>query len=131
MIIADNTGARIAQCIGIFGKPDDTAQVGRMIKVTIKSMRSGLASNQPGALPTGNNSETTRVKPGQVHNAVLIRQRKELQRADGRVIRFDENAAVLVTADGKPLGSRVHGPVPMELRKENWLKVLSLSSKVI
>lgn len=117
LAVADNTGARIAQCIGILRHPQDKASVGRIIKVSIKEIR-----------PKAPN---LRVKPGQVHNALIIRQRKEMSRADGRYVRFDDNACVLLTPDLKPLGTRVLGPVPIELRRGNWLKVLSLSSKII
>lgn len=117
LVVADNTGARVAQCIGMLGHPQDEARVGRLIKVAIKEIR-----------PAAPN---LKVKPGQVHNALLIRQRKNMCRGDGRMLRFDDNACVLLTPDFKPLGSRVTGPVPQELRKGNWLKVLSLSSRVI
>lgn len=115
--VADNTGARIAQCIGIHRKPADVASVGRLIKVAIKDIR--------------NNVMDLKVKPGQVHNALIIRQRKELRRGDGRCIRFDENACILLGPDFKPLGTKVIGPVPSELRKNNWLKTLNVAFKVI
>lgn len=116
LLVADNTGAKVAMCIGMAGKPADHATVGRVIKVTIKEVRSGVA---------------LKVKPGEVHDALVIRCRQNMARDDGRVLRFDENAVVLVGPDGKPLGTKVHGPVPLELKKANWLKVLSLSSRVV
>lgn len=117
MLVADNTGAKVAQCIGMIGHPQDEARIGRLVKVAIKEIR-----------PSAPN---LKVKPGQVHTALIIRQRQNILRDDGRMIRFDDNACVLLTPDLKPLGTRVIGPVPQELRKGNWLKVLSLSSKVI
>lgn len=117
LVVADNTGARVAQCIGMLGHPQDEARIGRVIKVAIKEIK-----------PSAPN---LKVKPGQVHNALIIRQRQQMGRSDGRVLRFDDNAVVLLTPDMKPLGTRVVGPVPQELRKGNWLKILSLSSKVI
>lgn len=117
LVVADNTGARVAQCIGMLGHPQDEARIGRVIKVAIKEIK-----------PSAPN---LKVKPGQVHNALVIRQRQQMGRSDGRVLRFDDNAVVLLTPDMKPLGTRVIGPVPQELRKGNWLKILSLSSKVI
>ena len=117
LVVADNTGARVAQCIGMLGHPQDEARIGRVIKVAIKEIK-----------PSAPN---LKVKPGQVHNALVIRQRQQMGRSDGRVLRFDDNAVVLLTPDMKPLGTRVVGPVPQELRKGNWLKILSLSSKVI
>lgn len=116
LLVADNTGAKVAMCIGIQGRPALQASVGRLIKVTIKEVRSGA---------------TLKVRPGEVHNALVVRCRQGLARPDGRTLRFDENAVVLLGPDLKPLGSKVHGPVPMELKAGNWLKVLSLSSRVI
>lgn len=117
LVVADNTGARVAQCIGMLGHPQDEARIGRVIKVAIKEIK-----------PSAPN---LKVKPGQVHNALIIRQRQQMGRSDGRILRFDDNAVVLLSPDMKPLGTRVIGPVPQELRKGNWLKILSLSSKVI
>lgn len=116
LLVADNSGARIAMCIGIPGRPPTHASVGRLIKVAIKEIKPGV---------------TLKVRPGEVHNALIIRCRQMLQRNDGRTIKFDENACVLLGADLKPIGTRVSGPIPMELKKGNWLKILSLSSRVI
>jgi large subunit ribosomal protein L14 len=116
LLVADNTGAKVAMCIGMSGRPAFEATIGRLIKVTIKEVRSGV---------------TLKVRPGEVHNALVIRCRQNLQRDDGRVLRFDENACVLLGPDYKPLGNKVNGPVPLELKKSNWLKVLSLSSRVV
>lgn len=117
MAVADNTGAKVAMCIGMPGRPQDHARIGRIIKVTIKELKSNISS--------------PKVRPGEVHNALLIRARQNLQRADGRVLRFDDNACILLGNDLKPLGTKVFGPVPMELRLGNWFKVLSLSSKIV
>lgn len=116
LLVADNTGAKVAMCIGMAGKPADHATIGRVIKVTIKEVRSGIA---------------LKVRPGEVHNALVIRCRQNLGREDGRVLRFDENAVVLLGPDMKPLGNKVAGPVPLELKLGNWLKVLSLSSRIV
>ncbi|PJF18286.1 50S ribosomal protein L14 [Paramicrosporidium saccamoebae] len=116
LLVADNTGAKVAMCIGMTSRPADHATIGRVIKVTIKEIRSGI---QP------------KVRPGEVHNALVVRCRQNLSRDDGRVLRFDENAVVLLGQDFKPMGTKVNGPVPMELKKGNWLKVLSLSSRVV
>jgi large subunit ribosomal protein L14 len=126
LIVADNTGGKVAMCIGMLGKPSHVASIGRIINVAIKEAK---------PIPTNEHSSSSssgaKVKQGQVHKALVIRTRKEFQRPDGRVLRFDDNACVLLAPDLKPLGTRVIGPVPMELKKGNWLKVLSLSSKVI
>ena len=128
LIVADNTGGKIAMCIGMLGKPNHVASIGRIINVAIKE-----AKPIPEQTNSSNNSAATggKVKQGQVHKALVIRTRKEFQRPDGRVVRFDDNACVLLAPDHKPLGTRVIGPVPAELKKGNWLKVLSLSSKII
>ncbi len=113
LVIADNTGARVAMCIGMLGK-NHVASVGRVISVTIKKVK-------PGA----------KVKQGEVHKAVIVRTKKELGRDDGRWVKFDDNAAVLLTPDFKPMGTRVIGPVAAELRKLNWMKIVSLAEKII
>lgn len=128
LIVADNTGGKVAMCIGMLGKPSHVASIGRIINVAIKEAK-------PIPEQSGGNSNSGasggKVKQGQVHKALVIRTRKEFQRPDGRVVRFDDNACVLLAPDLKPLGTRVIGPVPAELKKGNWLKVLSLSSKII
>ena len=126
LIVADNTGGRVAMCIGMLGKPNHVASIGRIINVAIKEAKPIPASEQ-----SSNSGGGGKVKQGQVHKALVIRTRKEFQRPDGRVLRFDDNACVLLAPDLKPLGTRVVGPVPAELKKGNWLKVLSLSSKII
>lgn len=129
LIVADNTGGRVAMCIGMLGKPSHVAAVGRIINVAIKEAKPIPASEQSNN--SGGGGGGAKVKQGQVHKALVIRTRKEFQRPDGRVLRFDDNACVLLAPDLKPLGTRVVGPVPAELKKGNWLKVLSLSSKII
>lgn len=128
LIVADNTGGKVAMCIGMLGKPSHVASIGRIINVAIKEAKPIPEQGNSSA-----NSASTggKVKQGQVHKALVIRTRKEFQRPDGRVVRFDDNACVLLAPDLKPLGTRVIGPVPAELKKGNWLKVLSLSSKII
>ena len=129
LIVADNTGGRVAMCIGMLGKPDHVASIGRIINVAIKEAKPIPSSEHAQSHSTS--STAGKVKQGQVHRALVIRTRKEFQRPDGRVVRFDDNACILLTPDHKPLGTRVIGPVPAELKKGNWLKVLSLSSKII
>lgn len=127
LIVADNTGGKVAMCIGMLGKPSHVASIGRIINVAIKEAKP--IPEQSGNSNSG--ASNGKVKQGQVHKALVIRTRKEFQRPDGRVVRFDDNACVLLAPDLKPLGTRVIGPVPAELKKGNWLKVLSLSSKII
>lgn len=113
LIIADNTGAKMAQCIGILGGTKNRyARIGDIITVAIKSA-------EPRAI----------VKKGEVHKAVVIRQKKNFRRKDGSYLRFDDNAAIIL--DGfEPKGSRLFGPMPYELRQE-FPKIISLAQDII
>ena len=113
--IADNSGARRVMCIKVLGGSHRRyAGVGDVIKVTIKE-----------ANPRG------RVKKGQVVNAVVVRTRKGVRRPDGSIIRFDDNAAVLLNTNLQPIGTRVFGPVTRELRSENFMRIVSLAPEVL
>ena len=113
--VADNSGARRVQCIRVLGgSRRRTATVGDTIVVAIKE-----------AIPRG------RVKKGDVHRAVIVRTAKEIHRADGTSIRFDRNAAVLISANGEPIGTRIFGPVTRELRGRNFMKIISLAPEVL
>ncbi|MDN5861829.1 MAG: 50S ribosomal protein L14 [Salinisphaera sp.] len=111
---ADNSGARRVQCIKVLGGSHRRyAGVGDIIKVTVKD-----------AIPHG------RVKKGDVLNAVVVRTRHGVRRPDGSLIRFDNNAAVLLTAQNEPLGTRIFGPVTRELR-ERFMRIISLAPEVL
>jgi large subunit ribosomal protein L14 len=113
--VADNSGARRVQCIKVLGgSKRKTADIGDVIVVSVKE-----------AIPRG------RVKKGEVLRAVIVRTAKGLQRADGTVIRFDKNAAVLVTKENEPIGTRIFGPVTRELRAKNHMKIISLAPEVL
>ncbi len=113
--VADNSGARRVEMImGIGGATGRKASLGDRIKVTVKE-----------AAPDG------AVKKGTVHNAVIVRTRKEVRRKDGTYIRFDQNACVLIKPDDTPIGTRVFGPVARELRDRNFMKIVSLAPEVI
>ena len=113
--VADNSGARRVQCIKVLGGAGRRyASVGDIIVVSVKE-----------AIPTG------RVKKGDVRKAVVVRVAKDIMRPDGSVIRFDTNAAVLVTNNGEPIGTRIFGPVPRELRAKNHMKIISLAPEVL
>ena len=113
--VADNSGARRVQCIKVLGGSKRRyARVGDIIKVSIKE-----------AIPRG------RVKKGDVFNAVVVRTRKGVRRSDGSVIRFDNNAAVLLNPQLQPIGTRIFGPVTRELRTENFMKIISLAPEVL
>ncbi len=113
--VADNSGARKVQCIKVLGGSRRRyAHVGDVIKVSIKD-----------AIPRG------RVKRGEVYNAVVVRTAKGVRRTDGSLIRFDDNAAVLLNAQLQPVGTRIFGPVTRELRSERFMKIVSLAPEVL
>ncbi|MEP1471843.1 MAG: 50S ribosomal protein L14 [Halieaceae bacterium] len=113
--VADNSGARRVMCIKVLGGSKRRyARVGDLIKVTVKE-----------AIPRG------KVKKGQVMTAVVVRTRKGVRRADGSLIKFDDNAAVLLNAQDAPIGTRIFGPVTRELRGEKFMKIISLAPEVI
>jgi len=112
---ADNSGARRVQCIKVLGGSHRRyARVGDVIKVSVKD-----------AIPRG------KVKKGEVYNAVVVRTRKGIRRADGSSIRFDQNAAVILNAKLEPIGTRIFGPVTRELRSERFMKIVSLAPEVL
>ncbi len=112
---ADNSGARKVMCIKVLGGSHRRyAGVGDVIKVSIKD-----------AIPRG------KVKKGEVYNAVVVRTAKGVRRPDGSVIRFDNNAAVLLNAALQPIGTRIFGPVTRELRTEKFMKIISLAPEVL
>ena len=113
--VADNSGARRVMCIKVLGGSHRRyARVGDIIKVTVKE-----------AIPRG------RVKKGQVLDAVVVRTKKGVRRADGSIIRFDDNAAVLLNASQAPLGTLICGPGTRELRREKCRKIVSLAPEVL
>ena len=113
--VADNSGARRVMCIKVLGgSKRKYASVGDVIVVSVKD-----------AIPRG------RVKKGDVHRAVIVRTAKALRRADGTAIRFDRNAAVLINNQSEPVGTRIFGPVPRELRAKNHMKIISLAPEVL
>jgi large subunit ribosomal protein L14 len=112
---ADNSGARRLMCIKVLGGSKRRyAYVGDVIKVTIKE-----------AIPRG------KVKKGEVYDAVVVRTKKGVRRADGSVIRFDGNAAVLLDKQLQPIGTRIFGPVTRELRTERFMRIISLAPEVL
>ena len=113
--VADNSGARRVQCIKVLGgSKRKVAGIGDVIVVSVKE-----------AIPRG------RVKKGEMHRAVIVRTRKDIQRVDGSVIRFDRNAAVLINNQGEPIGTRIFGPVTRELRAKQYMKIVSLAPEVL
>ena len=113
--VADNTGAKeimVIRCLG--GSYRKTATIGDIVVASVKAAT-------PGGV----------VKKGDVVKAVVVRTKADIKRADGSVIRFHENAAVIINKDGNPRGTRVFGPVARELRDKNFMKIISLAPEVI
>jgi len=113
--VADNTGAKEILCFKVLGgSKRKYASIGDQIVITVKK-----------ALPGG------MVKKGEVHRAVIVRTKKELNRVDGSLIRFDENAAVLLNSAGEPRGTRIFGPVARELRESGFMRIVSMAPEVL
>jgi large subunit ribosomal protein L14 len=115
LTVADNSGAKEVYCIKVLGGSRRRyASVGDVIVVSVKE-----------AIPNA------KVKKGEVMKAVVVRTKKELRRPDGSYIRFDDNSAVLLTANLEPVGTRIFGPVARELRAKNYMKIISLAPEVL
>ena len=114
LAVADNSGARRVACFRVLGQRKKYAHLGDLIRVSVKE-----------AQPTG------MVKKGQVCLAVVIRTAYPIRRSDGSYIKFDGNAAVLLSNQGEPVGTRIFGPVARELRAANFMKIISLAPEVL
>ena len=113
--VADNTGAKVIECIKVLGGTRRRyAGIGDIIVISVKD-----------AIPGGT------VKKGEVKRAVIVRTKKETRRKDGSYIRFDENAGVLINEAGEPIGTRIFGPVARELRDKRFMRIVSLAPEVL
>jgi len=113
--VADNSGARRVQCIKVLGGSKRRyAGIGDIVKISVKE-----------AMPN------SKVKKGDVFNAVVVRTKHGVRRPDGSLIRFDKNAAVLLNANMQPIGTRIFGPVTRELRSERFMRIISLAPEVL
>lgn len=112
--VADNTGARVCKMITVLGKRSRQASVGDIITVHIRE-----------STPTAN------VKKGEVAKAVVVRTKSPIRRSDGSVLRFDNNAVVIIDNNKEPRGTRIFGPVARELRDRNFMKIVSLAPEVL
>jgi len=113
--VADNTGAKLAQCIKVLGGTHRRyAGLGDIVVVSIKK-------SMPGS----------ELKQGSVAKGVVVRVKKSVRRSDGSYVRFDQNAVVIVDAEGNPKGTRIFGAVARELREKNFMKIVSLATEVI
>ncbi|EPE05892.1 50s ribosomal protein l14 [Ophiostoma piceae UAMH 11346] len=117
----DNSGAAMVECAMIIGQKRHAA-VGDRIVVVVQKQRSASDSGMVGL------SAASKVKRGDVRQAVIVRTRYPTRRKDGSVIRFDDNACVLINKAGDPIGSRVNGVVGQELRRKKWSKILSMAT---
>ncbi|NIM70036.1 MAG: 50S ribosomal protein L14 [Xanthomonadales bacterium] len=115
LAVADNSGARRLQCIKVLGGSKRRyASIGDVVKVTVKD-----------AIPRG------KVKKGEIYDALIVRTKAGVRRPDGSLIRFDGNAAVLLSPKLEPIGTRIFGPVTRELRSEQFMKIVSLAPEVL
>jgi len=115
LTVADNSGAKVLYCIKVLGGSRRRyASIGDIIVVSVKE-----------AIPNA------KVKKGDVMKAVVVRTKKEIKRADGSYIRFDDNSAVLINAQREPIGTRIFGPVARELRGKRFMKIISLAPEVL
>jgi large subunit ribosomal protein L14 len=115
LVVADNSGAKSARCIKVLGGSHHmVSKIGDVVIVSITKII-------PGA----------KVKKGSVARGVIVRTKKEIKRADGSEIRFDDNAIVLVDKQGEPVATRVFGPIARELRNKNFMKIISLAPEVL
>jgi large subunit ribosomal protein L14 len=113
--VADNSGAKVVQCIKVLGgSKRKYASIGDIVVVAVKD-----------ALPTST------IKKGTVERAVVVRTHKEYRRPDGTYIRFDDNACVIIDANQNPKGKRIFGPVARELREKEYMKIVSLAPEVL
>ena len=113
--VADNTGAKIVECIKVLGGSKQRyASIGDLIVISVKD-----------AIPNG------KVKKGSVHRAVVVRTKKAIYRNDGSAVKFDNNAVVITDEKGEPIGTRIFGPVTRELRTKGHTKIISLAPEVL
>ncbi|KAL2134655.1 hypothetical protein VTI74DRAFT_11233 [Chaetomium olivicolor] len=115
----DNSGAAIVECAQIVGQKRH-ASIGDRIVVVVQKQRGALAEGMAA-------SSGAKVKRGDIRHAIVVRTKQKVQRRDGSVIRFDDNACVLINKAGDPIGSRINGVVGQELRKKKWSKILSMA----
>ena len=112
--VADNSGAKVVQCIKVGGSRRRYARIGDVIVVAVKEV-----------------DPQSSLKKGEVKKAVVVRTRKEIRRSNGTYIKFDSNAAVLIGEGKDPVGTRIFGPVARELRAKRYMKILSLAPEVL
>ncbi|KAI5964264.1 mrpl38 [Candida pseudojiufengensis] len=121
--VIDNSGAQVVECIKVLRhNPKSCAHIGDQITCVVKQAR-------PTIMDSANSQNSNRVKRRDICRAVIVRQRAPLKRKDGSVVRFDDNACVLVNKNGEPLGTRISSVVAKELKDLNYSKIVSLAPK--
>ena len=126
--VADNSGARKVMCIKVLGGSKRRyARIGDLIKVSVKQAAPRGRDDRRSAAARGRED----VRKGNVYNAVVVRSRAGVRRPDGTLVKFDRNAAVLLSNKKEPIGTRIFGPVPHELRAMDFTKIISLAPEVI
>lgn len=116
----DNSGAALVECAMVVGQKRH-ASIGDRIVVVVQKQRGADSAGMAAS------SAATKVKRGDIRHAVVVRTKQKVQRRDGSVVRFDDNACVLINKAGDPIGSRINGVVGQELRKKKWSKILSMA----
>ncbi|RMZ75094.1 hypothetical protein DV737_g5466, partial [Chaetothyriales sp. CBS 132003] len=119
----DNSGAALVECVAVMRKKKAAAGIGDRIIVVVQKQRS-FGVESPGGTSTG---IANKVRRGDIRHAVVVRAKKETQRPDGSLLKFDDNACVLINKNGDPIGTRLTSVVGAELRSKKWSKILSLA----
>ncbi|EKG10878.1 Ribosomal protein L14b/L23e [Macrophomina phaseolina MS6] len=119
----DNSGAAVVECVNVL-RSKRPATIGDRIVVVVQKQRSFGPESGGGSVSV---SAANKVRRGDIRHAVVVRTAKKIQRPDGSVVKFDDNACVLINKSGEPIGSRLNGVVGQELRKTKWSKILSLA----
>ncbi|KAL5322462.1 hypothetical protein ACEPPN_010435 [Leptodophora sp. 'Broadleaf-Isolate-01'] len=119
----DNSGAAVVECVKVM-RMKRHAKIGDRVIVVVQKQRN-FSESGPGA--SVSTSAANKVRRGDIRHAVVVRTAKKLQRPDGSVVKFDDNACVLINKAGEPIGTRLNGVVGVELRKMKWTKILSLA----
>ncbi|KIV92266.1 ribosomal protein L14 [Exophiala mesophila] len=119
----DNSGAAVVECVAVMRKKTSAANIGDRIIVVVQKQRS-FGPDNPGGTSLG---ISNKVRRGDIRHAVVVRAKKEQRRPDGSLVKFDDNACVLINKNGDPIGTRLSSVVGAELRDKKWSKILSLA----
>ncbi|VVT55014.1 mitochondrial 54S ribosomal protein uL14m [Magnusiomyces paraingens] len=130
--VVDNSGALVVECIKVLGKkPKNHARIGDQIVVVVQKARPLAAAGSGPGGPSAGSSNSQKLRQGDMRHAVVVRTKQLQPRADGSVMRFDDNACVLINNNGEPLGTRVNGVVAKELRDKGFNKIIALAPRTV